>query len=350
MARVAIIGMGKMGLLHSSTLNAFPDIKLIGFADENKLVRDTFKSLKPEWEIYNDYRELVNSGNLDGVFITTPISSHYDIIKYCIEKNIAFFVEKPAFSTVEQSNLIKENLSNYKAPTLVGYMMRYITTFRKGKKIIDDKIIGDIRSFEGSMYISQLFKKGKGWRYDAKISGGGVIIHQTCHLLDLLNWYLGYPEKVGAIASNWYSKEVEDHAHIIFKYKNNCSGWIDSTWSRHNYRMLITKIHFEGEDGTLTIDDDSLKLYLTKNKGQYQKGWTELNKVQLNKGVEADFGAPYYSIQNRDFINMVKGESSITGRKHDIYESIRLQELINKIYSSINNKGELLTLGLDNES
>ena len=67
----------------------------------------------------------------------------------------------------------------------------------------------------------------------------------------------------------------------------------------------MTKLHFEGEYGTLTVDDDSVKLYLNRDEDHYQKGWTEFNKIQFNKGVEIDFGAPYYSIQNRDFVNIL---------------------------------------------
>ena len=281
MVKIAVVGMGKMGLLHSSTLCGFNDVEFIGFADDNKFMVDTFRKLKPNWHINKDYKSLINDNDIDVVFITTPISTHYEMIKFCIDKNISFFVEKPAFSTIDQSNSIRECLFDYKAKSMVGYMMRYVSTFKKGKELISNNVIGNIRHFEGTMYISQLFKPGSGWRYNPKISGGGVVIHQTCHILDLINWYFGYPNKIGAVTNKWFSSNVEDHAHINFNYNNNLSGWVDSTWSKYNKRMLTTKIHCEGEYGSISIDDDSVKLFLTKDIGEYIKAWTKLSKIDL---------------------------------------------------------------------
>ena len=61
MVRILVIGMGKMGLLHSSILNTFVDVEFIGFADDNKLIRNTLNTLKPEWQITNNYKELIES-------------------------------------------------------------------------------------------------------------------------------------------------------------------------------------------------------------------------------------------------------------------------------------------------
>ena len=90
MVKIAVVGMGKMGLLHSSTLCGFNDVEFIGFADDNKFMVDTFRKLKPNWHINKDYKSLINDNDIDVVFITTPISTHYEMIKFCIDKNISF--------------------------------------------------------------------------------------------------------------------------------------------------------------------------------------------------------------------------------------------------------------------
>ena len=83
------------------------------------------------------------------------------------------------------------------------------------------------------------------------------------------------------------------------------SGWVDSTWSRFNKRMLSTKIHIEGEYGSITVDDDLVKLFLTEDRVNNKKGWTQFSKIELGNGVDIDFGAPYYSTQNRTFIDSI---------------------------------------------
>jgi len=350
MIKVGVVGMGKMGLLHSSILSSFENVNYIGFADDNKIMSDTFKKLKPAWIIQNDYKNFVQNHEMDILFITTPISTHYDIIKLCLKNNLSFFVEKPAFSSLEQANSISKCLDNFKGKSMVGYMMRFISTFVKAKELIDNNSLGKIRSFEGTMYISQLFKEGKGWRYDSNLSGGGVVVHQTCHLIDLLNWFFGHPSKVGAITNNWFSSDVEDHAHIIFNYDNNLTGWVDSTWSRFNKRMLSTRLHIEGEYGSLTVDDDSVKLFLTKDRSKNKKGWTSFSKIELGNGVDIDFGAPYYSTQNRSFIDSILDKSSNSNLKfHDIQSSIKLQSILSAIYKSSKNNGELINLGYFDE-
>ena len=350
MIKAAIIGMGKMGLLHGSTLSSFDDVDFIGFSDDNKIMVDTFKKLKPDWIINKNYKDFLYNNDIDVVFITTPISTHYEIIKVCIEKNISFFVEKPAFHSLDQANSLSSILPQFTGKSMVGYMMRFISTFQKTKELINQSLIGDIRYFEGNMYISQLFKEGKGWRYDPKLSGGGVVVHQTCHLLDLINWFLGFPNYIGAITNNWFSPNVEDHAHITLKYNNNLFGWVDSTWSRFNKRMLSTRIYFEGEFGSITVDDDSVKLFLTKNNNEFEKGWTTFSKVELGNGVDIDFGAPYYSVQDRVFINSIMNKDFIRKTDiHDINDSINLQQILTRIYESANNMGKLIKVEVNND-
>jgi len=347
--KVGVVGMGKMGLLHGSTLCSFDDVEFIGFADENKFVIDTFKDLKPDWVITNDFRSLIEKNDINVIFITTPISTHYDIISYCLKNNISFFVEKPAFSTLEQAKTLSDLIHLSKSKSMVGYMMRFIETFKKGKELISNKVLGKIHNFEGTMYISQLFKPGKGWRYDPKISGGGVVMHQTCHIIDLINWYFGYPAEIASTIINLYSAQVEDYAHISLKYDDKLFGWVDSTWSKYNKRMLTTKIHCEGEFGTLTVDDDNVKIFLTVDRGEFKKGWTNISKLEISKGVEIDFGAPYYSQQSRYLIDIIKNNYSSDSQQqiHDINESIKLHRVIDCIYSSNQNSSRMMKLNFD---
>ena len=72
----AVVGMGKMGLLHSSILNTFDDVEFIGIAETNKFIVNSFRQIKPDWKYYYNYIDLINDNELDLIYITTPIFSH----------------------------------------------------------------------------------------------------------------------------------------------------------------------------------------------------------------------------------------------------------------------------------
>jgi predicted dehydrogenase len=339
---VGIIGLGKMGLMHSAILSSMEGVSVQAISENNKNITKYIESVKSDWNVYLDYNKLINQEALDVVFITTPIFSHESIISQCIDNNIPFFVEKPAVANVGQINAISEKLESNYVKNSVGYMMRYSSTFNKAKDLIDKKIIGTIRNFEATMYVSQLFRPGKGWRYDPKNSGGGVIIHQTCHVIDLLLWYLGTPSKVSATTKSWYSKNVEDYAHIMLDYGKQCSGWIDSSWSRYNNRMLSTNIYFEGSKGTLSIDDDYIRLYLNESVENFSKGWNEISKIEIEQGVHLDLGVPSYSLQDKDFIESLKGDRMSFG--HKIEDSVILHKLIDALYISADNDSRAIVV------
>jgi len=107
---------------------------------------------------------------------------------------------------------------------MVGYMMRYAETYLKAKSILTSGVLGKVITFGATIYVSQLFRTGKGWRYDKSQSGGGVVIGQATHLIDLLQWFFGPVQSVSARTRGWYSKDVEDFAHAILNFADGLYG------------------------------------------------------------------------------------------------------------------------------
>jgi len=91
---VGIVGLGKMGLLHASILNSLDGVKLTTVAENDKLISNYIKNSISSVNIYNDYKKMINSEDLDLVYITTPIDTHVPIALQCIENKINFFLEK----------------------------------------------------------------------------------------------------------------------------------------------------------------------------------------------------------------------------------------------------------------
>ena len=125
-------------------------------------------------KVYNDFNEMIKNEVLDTVFITTPVKFHVPIATLCAEKDIHFFIEKPLGISSLECNSLCEVMNNSKALSMIGYYLSYAETFSHVKKLLDEKIIGEITKIKSSVYQSQFLKKPSGWRFDRKISGGGV--------------------------------------------------------------------------------------------------------------------------------------------------------------------------------
>lgn len=334
--RVAVIGIGKMGLLHAGVMNALEGVELCAISDTSNLLLSFAKNLKKSVHVYDDYVKMLDEENPDVAVITTPVFLHVPMANECVKRGIHFLVEKPlcAFST-EATNLV-DQIEDRNLTTMVGYMMRYVETFAKAKEIIASGALGRLMTFSATIYVAQLFKTGKGWRYNKKESGGGVVIGQATHLIDLLRWYFGPVEFVSAHTKNWYSAEVEDFAHAFFKFKNGLTGWMDSSWSKRHHRLLEMNIEVQGEFGNLVVNDDEVKVYLERSLNGYDLGWTNYLKPDLFEGVEIDLGGPQYSRQDITFIDAVKTGERVESDVRNAYE---VQKLVDGIYASAEKNG-----------
>jgi predicted dehydrogenase len=342
MLRVGIIGFGKMGMLHAGIVNSMSDVELAAVTDMTSVVLNALKLNKPSVAVYENYIEMLNNEHLDAVFITTPTFLHVPMALECVNRRIHFFVEKPLGISCEDARPLLESLKREKIINMVGYMGRCIETFTRAREILKAGVLGDIVAYNATMYVSQLFKRGKGWRYKKENSGGGVVITQNSHLIDLLIWYFGEVKAVNGFTRSYYSSETEDFAHAYLEFKDGVTGWFDASWSVRHHRMVEISLNIEAENGTLMVNDDEVRLFLEKPAKGYQEGWTTYTKPELFSGVEIDVGGPQYTRQDRHFVDAV-----IQGNPTDcdVKTAYRAQEVTDAIYESAKNGGNRVVLG-----
>lgn len=329
--KAGVIGFGKMGILHSAIINVLPKVKLSAISETNKIILDGLDHFLPNIRLYKDYKEMLRQENLDVVFITTPSFSHVEIALDCLKYDCHLFIEKPLSIDVNSAKQLVKAFEKHDLITMVGYMMRYIDSFELAKRIIDKKALGRIIFFKATSYVSQLFKAGKGWRYDPKKSGGGVVMTQGVHALDLINWYFGMPLKVCGQISSYYSRKVEDFGHASFVWKNGISGWLDCSWSVDNYRLLEVGLQITGTNGSLYVNQDVIKLYLHKKAGLYDKGWTIKTRPELYTNVKVDIGGNQYTKQDSDFVKSVIYDKQ---PRNNLITAFEVQKIVKAIYKS----------------
>lgn len=334
--RTAVIGMGKLGLLHAGTFNVLPGCKLVAIADKSDQILRALQSKNAELAVYSDHRTMLREIEPDAVAIATPTGLHSAIAADCVDGGAHVFIEKPLCLRPPDADPLLAALKRRPRVNMVGYMTRFLETFRKAKELVDMGLLGRLQMLRSNMYIAQLFKPGRGWRYDPAISGGGVLMTQNSHLIDLLLWLFGPVEFVSANVSRLYSTAVEDHTHVFFQFQNGLRGFLDASWSAFHYRTPAMSIHVQGEGGTLDVNDDRVALFLSAPSGDFGAGWHEWRKPDLYRGVPFDIGGSNYTAQAIQFLGAIRGSDRVTS---DVVSALSVQRVIAAAYASSEGRG-----------
>ncbi|MCK9618076.1 MAG: Gfo/Idh/MocA family oxidoreductase [Lentimicrobiaceae bacterium] len=339
--RIGIIGFGRMGITHYSIINTHPDIQIVAVADTSKTILNILKKLNKELNVFTDYKELIDVTQPDAIIISTPPNLHYPIIKYAYEKKIHIFCEKPFTANLKQADELTNIFSNSNLVNQIGFAARYGDVLNKAKELIDNKVIGDIIRFKGEMFSCAIIKKtnGTNWR-DQEENGGGVVYEMGTHMVDLINYFFGEPDKVaGTVRSKVFSKNVDDIVSTTFIYKNGLTGTMYINWSDESYRKSSVSIEVFGSKGKIIADFYGYKLFLSKgnNELNLRKGWNTFHFTDVYKPVPFYVRGNEFSRQLYDFVGLISGSHKTN--LCDFAEAYKTERIIDLIFkdSLINN-------------
>lgn len=340
--RAAVVGLGKLGLLHAATFNVLPNCRLVAVVDKTRTVLDSLKARMDNIAAYTDHIGMLETARPDLVAIATPTGLHVPVALDCVRRGVPIFIEKPLSLSAAQAVPLLASLEHRPVANMVGYMTRFLDTFRKGKELVEAQVLGPLQLLRGSMYVGQLFRRGKGWRYEKAASGGGVLTTQNSHVIDLLLWYFGDIEWVGAHTRRLYSEAVEDYAHVFMQFANGLRGFFDASWSVRHYRTPTVTIHVQGENGTLDIDDDGVRLFVVDAASGYSSGWHDWRKPDLYRGTVFDIGGPNYTEQAMQFLGALRGTARV---ESDVRSGYKVQQVIDAAYLSADRNGAPVRIG-----
>jgi predicted dehydrogenase len=235
----AIIGLGVVGKRRKYFIEKNLNYKIIAISDIR--FKKNFK--KKNILYFKNYNNLTKL-NLDCVFITLPNYLAPIITKIFLKKGVHVFCEKPPGRNINDiSSVIKIEKKN-DVKLKYGFNHRYHKSVKYAKSIINKKILGQILNIRGLYGKSKIVTYDKGeWRSIKKFAGGGILLDQGIHLLDLINYFCGPFSKFKSFITNKYwNYDIEDDAFAIFKNKNDVIASIHSTaveW-QHKFRMEIS--------------------------------------------------------------------------------------------------------------
>ncbi len=329
--KIGVIGLGRMGLMHTALLNSLSGSKIVAVSDPSNFPSKPLGIINPSIKVYNSAEKMLENSELDGVLISSPVNTHIPLSIMCAERKLPFLLEKPLSISADVALPLIDIINKDQIPNMIGYVYRFVDSFLKGKQILDSGCLGNIQRINANIYISQLFKKGKGWRYDPKESGGGVLISLGSHVIDLLTWYFGNVISVVGKVKSVYSPGIEDFAHLIMEHESQNTSILDCSWSVRFKRKIDIKIDILGDNGTLVISDDTIMLYLDKQFNDYNNGKTIFNANDLYRPVPIDIGTPKFTFQDMHFLNSIKLKTSASP---DIKQGFHVQQVVDAGYKS----------------
>ena len=232
MLKLGIIGAGNMGSSHAKNIlgGKCPDIVVTAMADRKASRRDWVKENVPDAQIFTEGSDLIKSGVCEAVLIATPHYQHPTLAAEAFEAGLHVMCEKPAgVYTLQVREMIA---AADKHPELNFGMMfnqRTNCVYRKVKEMLENGELGEMKRMSWIVtdwYRTQFYYDSGAWRATWAGEGGGVLLNQCPHQLDLLQWLCGLPAKVHAFTheGKWHDIEVEDDVTAYLEFANGATG------------------------------------------------------------------------------------------------------------------------------
>lgn len=320
--RYGIIGLGNQGSTYIKEFfnkSKVANAKITALCDINPdkiaLAKEYTKGQKIEF--FTDYKIMLESGLVDVVMVETPHYSHPEMAQECLNRGIHALVEKPAGVYAKQ---VKEmNATAGKSHALFGMMFNQRTNcvYRKMREMIADGEIGELQRVVWvitNWYRPQAYYDSSNWRATWCGEGGGVLINQCPHQLDLLQWVVGeMPETVHGFCGygKWHDIEVEDEVTAYFRYKNGATGvFITTTGEAPGGNRL----EISGTRGKLLCENDKIEFYrLSEDINEFSArnevlfGSPEVEKID----VETDGENPQHLGIINNFTQSILGKEKL---------------------------------------
>ena len=292
--RIGVIGIGVFGINHAHHLygGKVKDAVLGAVCDTSPERLEYAQKNFPEVPRYDNAQALMTSGDVDAIIIATPHYDHPPLTMAGFDNGLHVLCEKPqaVYTKAAREMNEKYNQKLEEFPGLVFgimYNQRTNPAYRKMREIIQSGELGNVRRSNWiitTWYRPQAYYDSGDWRATWSGEGGGVLINQCPHNLDLWQWIVGMPTKITAHCheGKWHDIEVEDDVTAYVEYADGSSGvFITSTGDvPGSNRFEIT-----GDNGKLICEDNKITFYKLKVS---EPEWTKTN--------DKSFGSPEYDV------------------------------------------------------
>ena len=283
--KLGIIGYGNMGTSHARNIaeGKVPNVELMAICDIDPARKEACTKNHPQVAFFDNHEDLMKSGLCDAVLIAVPHYDHPPMAIKAFELGLNVITEKPAGVYTKQ--VLEMNEAAAKSNKVFGIMYNQRTdrVYQRLKQMIDNGELGHIKRITWivtSWYRCQAYHNSSAWRSRWETEGGGTLINQNPHQLDLWQWLFGVPDKVFAKVGfgKYYDIEVEDEVVAFFDYNNGTIGqYITSTAEAPG----TNRLEIACDMGRIIVEGNTITFHRNN-----------ISEREWNKISKAPFGRP----------------------------------------------------------
>lgn len=286
--RVGIIGVGNMGMVHAQYLHegSIQGAELTAILEKRSSRINEIKHHFDEKNVnvFSDENAFFESGAVDAVIIATPHYSHPSLAIRAFQQGIHVLVEKPAGVYTKQVREMNEEAQKHNLVFSIMYNQRMNPIYQKVRDLIQENELGAIRRINWIItdwYRSQSYYDSSSWRATWEGEGGGVLINQCPHQLDLMYWLTGLlPERIRAFChfGKYRDIEVEDDVTAYAEYENGATAVFVTTTGE---APGTNRLEISGDNGKIVVENDELSFWRLR-----------ISEPHFNQTYTGGFGAP----------------------------------------------------------
>lgn len=280
--RIGVIGLGNMGTSHAHKIydGQVSRMKLGAICDIAENRRAYAKENFPDVEVFDDAETMMKSGLVDAIVISVPHYDHPQLAIKGFENGLHVLVEKPAGVYTKQ--VLEMNAAAAKSDKVFGIMYNQRTNpvYKQLRKMIQRGDLGKIKRAAWIItdwYRPQIYHDSCTWRSTWKTEGGGALINQNPHQLDLWQWLFGMPDRIMSHVSfgKYYDIEVEDDVTAFMEYENGMTGvYITSTGEAPG----VNRLEISCDMGFIEVTKDKISF---KRNVESEREFNEKNRTQI---------------------------------------------------------------------
>lgn len=305
---IGLVGCGRIAQTYLDALKNVDECRLVAVADARENVA---RSVAAQYGAvaHADYRSLLESA-IDAAIICTPPGTHAEVAGFFLDNGVHVLCEKPLAVTLLEAEELVAKADRANRLVMMASKFRYVDDVVKAKGIVDSGILGEAILFE-NVFCSKVDMRSR-WNSDRSMSGGGVLIDNGTHSVDIARYLLGPIVKVRAEEGRRVQRlDVEDTCRLFFRTAREAMGAVDLSWSIHKERDAFIEVF--GPEGVLSI------------------GWKSSKYRQSEKLDWVTFGKGYdktqaFASQLRNFAGSIRGRELPLITAEDGLESVRVIE------------------------
>ncbi len=250
--RFAIIGCGLIGRKRAMALQGLPSAQLTQACDLDATRAGDLAKLAPGCVPITDYQTALADPALDAVIVATLNASLAPITLAAVRAGKHVLAEKPGAISAAQLTEIAAAAKKTGARVRLGYNHRFHPSLQKARALVDSGVLGPLMFLRGRYGHGGRKGYDREWRADPKLSGGGELIDQGVHLIDLAGWFLGdFPTVDGHAATYFWDMKVDDNAFLSLRTASGQTAWLHVSCTE--WKNLFS-LEFYGRDAKIAID------------------------------------------------------------------------------------------------